>query len=301
VLTPLLRSCYIESIPVAPRGSQLEQAAGSRSKPEAAMTTDKPAAQRLGTLRVPGGVWRVISILLIFGLWYAVSFTVSTEVVPTPIMTLETFVAALRDGYVWSDLRDTFMRMVLAFTLAMSAGTVFGAALGRLQWFSKIFDLWVTIAASIPALLYIVVVYLWLGLTDTAAIIGAAMVVAPSITFNVWQGMKSLDPGLSEMGRAFGLPRWMILRRIMLPQTIPFLFAAARLSLALTWKMIIFVELLGRSSGVGYRIEYWYQLFNMRRVLASALLFIGVMLLVELVVLRKLERFLFRWQREEAR
>jgi len=65
------------------------------------------------------------------------------------------------------------------------------------------------------------------------------------------------------------------------------LFAAARSCLALTWKLVIFVELMGRSSGVGYRIQYFYSLFNMERVLASALPFMLMMLLIELVVLRQ--------------
>ncbi|HYY88251.1 MAG TPA: ABC transporter permease, partial [Chloroflexota bacterium] len=82
---------------------------------------------------------------------------------------------------------------------------------------------------------------------------------------------------------------------------VPYLFAAARSGLALTWKIVIFVELMGRSSGVGYRIQYWYNLFNMGRVLASAIPFMMVMLLVELVVVRKLELYLFRWQRSELR
>jgi len=244
---------------------------------------------------------QALSLSLLVALWYLVSLAVSTDVVPTPVMTLQAFQQALGDGYVWSDLAITFSRMLGAFAIAMLIGIAFGSALGTIGWFSRVFDLWVTIAASIPSLLYIVIVYLWLGLNDSAAIIGGALVVAPSVTFNVWQGMKSLDPGLSEMARAFGVPRWTIFRRVLLPQTIPFLFAAARLGLALTWKIIIFVELLGRSSGVGYRIEHWYQLFNMKRVLASALLFVLVMLIIELVVLRNLERFLFRWRRQEAR
>jgi NitT/TauT family transport system permease protein len=125
--------------------------------------------------------------------------------------------------------------------------------------------------------------------------------VAPSATFNVLQGVKSMDPQLSEMARAYGVPRWTVVRRVLLPQTIPFLFAAARSGLALTWKIVIFVELMGRSSGVGYRIQYWYNLFDMQRVLASALPFMLIMLLVELVIIRKLETFLFRWRRAEAR
>jgi NitT/TauT family transport system permease protein len=191
--------------------------------------------------------------------------------------------------------------MLGAFALAMLIGTGVGSALGAVGWFRSIFDLWITIAAAIPSLLYIVVVYLWLGLNDSAAIIGGALVLAPTIAFNVWEGMKALDPGLSEMARAFGVPRGIVFRQVLLPQTIPFLFAAARLGLALAWKIMIFVELLGRSSGVGYRIEHWYQLFNMKRVLASAFLFVLVMLIVELVVLRNLERVLFRWRRVEAR
>ncbi len=243
----------------------------------------------------------LISAGLLIGLWYLVSFAVSADVFPTPMTTLQAFGQALNDGYIWPDLSVTFGRMLGAFGLAMLMGTAFGSAIGAVGWFRRIFDIWVTVAASIPSLLYIVVIYLWLGLNDTAAIIGASLVVAPSITFNVVQGMKSLDPGLSEMARAFGVSRWKIFRRVLLPQTAPFLFAAARLGLSLTWKIIIFVELLGRSSGVGYRIEYWYQLFNMNRVLASAFLFVIVMLVVELVVLRNLERYLFRWRREEAR
>jgi NitT/TauT family transport system permease protein len=88
---------------------------------------------------------------------------------------------------------------------------------------------------------------------------------------------------------------------VLFPQTLPYLFAAARACLALTWKIVIFVELMGRSSGVGYRIQYFYGLFNMERVLASALPFMLVMLLVELVVMRRLEQYLFRWRREETR
>ncbi len=244
---------------------------------------------------------QLISLTLLFALWYLVSLAVTTDVVPTPVMTLQAFGRTLADGTVWSDVAVTLGRTLGAFALAMFIGVSFGSALGTVGWFRRIFELWVTIAASIPSLLYIVIIYLWIGLNDTAAIIGGALIVAPSVTFNVWQGMKSLDPGLSEMARAFGVPRWLIFCQVLLPQTFPFLFAAARLGLALAWKIIIFVELLGRSSGVGYRIEFWYRLFDMERVLASALLFVLVMLMIELVVLQTLERFLFRWRREEAR
>jgi NitT/TauT family transport system permease protein len=77
--------------------------------------------------------------------------------------------------------------------------------------------------------------------------------------------------------------------------------ASAKFGLGLIWKMVLFVELLGRSDGVGYRIEYYYQMFNMAEVLAHALLFLFIMLFIEIVLLGKLERHLFRWRPVQRR
>jgi NitT/TauT family transport system permease protein len=243
----------------------------------------------------------LLSAFLLLALWMVASAGVSTAVLPSPPKVWSAIQAALADGYFWSDMRITFGRLIAAFALAMALATTAGLASGTICWVARVFEPWVTIAAAVPSLLVIVIAYLWLGLNDTSAIVAAALVVVPSATFNVIQGVRAIDPGLSEMARAFGVSKFAVTRRVLFPQTLPYLCASARSCLALTWKIIIFVELMGRSSGVGYRIQYFYSLFNMERVLASAIPFMVVMLLVELVILRRLERHLFRWRREEAR
>jgi len=243
---------------------------------------------------------QLVSLMLLLSCWLILSRIVTEDVLPTPWQTWAALIRALQDGYVWNDMAITLNRTLGAFALAMSIGLIYGSLLGRVRLFQRIFSLWLVIAASIPSLLYLVITYLMFGLNDLAAVIGAGLVVAPSVTYNIWQGMKTLDPDLTEMARVFNVPGRTIFRHVILPQTIPFIFAAARVGLALTWKIVIFVELLGRSSGVGYRIQYWYQLFNMERVLASALPFILLMLVIELIVLRTLEARLFRWRRAEA-
>jgi NitT/TauT family transport system permease protein len=244
---------------------------------------------------------RIASVLLILAGWQLVSQLVSTDVLPSPAMTAAAVSESLVDGQQWGDMAITFARMIAAFALSMGLAVVIGLALGIVRWFDQVFGLWVTVAASVPSLLYVVIAYLALGLSETAAIVAVALVVTPSAIFNVWQGVLAVDPRLSEMARSFELPRAIIVRRVLLPQTLPYLFAAARASLALTWKIVIFVELMGRTSGVGYRIQYWYNLFDMQRVLAAALPFMALMLLLELVVIRRLEVRLFRWRRAEAR
>lgn len=245
-------------------------------------------------------LYTVASIAIFFGAWLLVSWRVSTNVLPTPIMAINGIVDYHHSGDLYSDMLTTSKRIAFSFMLSLTGSIVIGVSLGTSRHIERLFGSWVTIMASVPSLLYLVIAYLWLGLSDEAATVGAAFVVAPSMIFNVWQGMRSLDADLLEMGRAFGVPRATRIRRIMLPQTLPFVFAAARLGLALTWKIMIFAELLGRSSGVGFRIQFWYNLFNMERVLAAAIPFMTLMIMIEFGALRPLERWLFRWRRAEA-
>ena len=60
--------------------------------------------------------------------------------------------------------------------------------------------------------------------------------------------------------------------------------------------MVLFVELLGRSNGIGYQIEYYYQLFDLGRVLEYTMFFVAVMLIIEVAILGNIERRLFRWR-----
>jgi NitT/TauT family transport system permease protein len=242
-----------------------------------------------------------VSLGLLALAWQAVSSLTGADVLPGPVDSIVAVAEASREGWLWSDLGITTFRVAGAFLIAFAAALVTGALIGRSRLAERLLGPWVTIGASIPSLVVIVVVYLTVGVNDHAAMIGTALIVAPLMTFPMADGIRATDPNLQEMARAFAIPRFTIFRRVILPQTMPFIFTAARAGLSLTWRLMIFVELLGRSSGVGYRIQYFYNLVDMKRVVAAALPFIALMLLFEFGVLRPLERRAFRWRRAEAR
>jgi NitT/TauT family transport system permease protein len=231
--------------------------------------------------------------------WQGASHLAGSDVLPGPVTSILAVAESSREGYLWSDIGITAFRVAGAFAIAFVAALAAGALLGRSRLAERLFGPWVTIGASVPSLVVIVIVYLTVGVNDQAAMIGTALIIAPVMTFPVADGVRAIDPELQEMARAFAVPKFMILRRVILPQTMPFIFTAARTGLSLTWRLMIFVELLGRSSGVGYRIQYFYNLVDMRRVVAAALPFIALMLLFEFGVLRPLERWAFRWRRVE--
>lgn len=273
--------------------------------PEPGLVADGPGGATMkpatSTDRLRSGLYTVASLFLLGLVWQTLSFLVGADVLPGPVASILAIEQSSREGYLWSDIGITAFRIVGAFLIALTAALAIGTLLGRSRLAERLFGPWVTIGASIPSLVIIVIVYLSVGVNDHAAMIGTALIVAPPMIFAVWDGIRAINPELQEMARAFAVPKFTILWRVILPQTTPFIFTAARTGLSLTWRLMIFVELLGRSSGVGYRIQYFYNLVDMERVMAAALPFIALMLLFEFCALRPLERWAFRWRREEAK
>ena len=98
------------------------------------------------------------------------------------------------------------------------------------------------------------------------------------------------------MARAFRLSRMRTLTKAYLPQLYPYLMAAARNGLSLIWKIVLVVELLGRSNGIGFRLSELFTFFDISGILAYTVIFATVVLLVETFIMRPLERYLNAWR-----
>jgi NitT/TauT family transport system permease protein len=147
-----------------------------------------------------------------------------------------------------------------------------------------------------PALVTIVLCYVWFGLNEAAAVLAVAINKAPLVVAITREGARTLDRSLLEMAQLFQVPRGRVLRRIVLPQLAPSLMAAARSGLALTWKIVLVVELLGRPNGVGFQIRSFFNFFDIAGILAYTLVFIAVILAIEAFILQPLDRAAGRWR-----
>jgi len=161
-------------------------------------------------------------------------------------------------------------------------------------------DPWLVVLLNLPALVIIILAYVWGGLTEAAAILAVAVNKLPNTVVAIREGARALDPGLDEMAQAFALPRWKILRHVVLPQLAPYLATAARSGLSLIWKIVLVVELLGRPNGVGFEIGIAFQLFDVTRILAYAMAFVAVILAIDTLLVQPLERRASRWRLRTA-
>jgi NitT/TauT family transport system permease protein len=239
---------------------------------------------------------RLVSLGLFLGTWYLGSLLAGALMLPGPLAVLQTVMAEARSGELFWHLGATLARVFVAFTLAMLIGSALGLLMGRLTTADRLGDPWLIVLLNLPALVIIVLAYIWGGLTEAAAIIAVAVNKLPNAVVTVREGARALDPGLDEMARVFALSRWKTLRHVVLPQLAPYLAAAARSGLSLVWKIVLVVELLGRPNGIGFEIGVAFQLFDVTRLLAYALVFAAVMLVVETVLVQPLERHASRWR-----
>ena len=128
----------------------------------------------------------------------------------------------------------------------------------------------------------------------------AAVVInkVPLVTVMVREGARALRPDLDDMARIFRMTPSARLRHVVLPQMAPYIAGAARAGLSLIWKIVLVVEFLGRSSGVGFQIHLNFSMFRVAHILAYAFAFILVMLVIEYLILRPLERHAGRWRQD---
>jgi NitT/TauT family transport system permease protein len=243
------------------------------------------------------GVWlRALSLLSLVLLWFVTSLFLSPNVLPGPVTVVATMIDNLGEPETYVDLGTTVYRVVAGMLIAVAGGLVIGLVMGLSKFGEEFLDSWVLVAFTVPSVVYGILAILWFGLNDAAAIVAIGVTATPAVAINMWQGVKAIDLSLIRMGRAFHFSRSSILRKLVVPQVIPFLLAALRYALGLAWKIATVVELIGLSSGVGYQLGYWFGLFNMTQVLAWTLMFTIVLLLIEFVILKPTEHWLTRWR-----
>jgi NitT/TauT family transport system permease protein len=245
-------------------------------------------------------ILRFVSLAALVALWFVGAKLAGPRMLPEPQAVLAALATEARSGDLFLHLGATLARVIAAFVIAMALGGALGVAMGRSRTVDRIADPWVIAMLNLPALVIIVLAYIWAGLTETAAIAAVALNKLPNATVTMREGARALDRQLDEMAAVFAMPPMTRFRHVVAPQLGPYFAAAARSGLSLVWKIVLIVELLGRPNGVGFEIGTAFQLFDVTRILAYAFAFVAVMLAVEMCLVQPFERHVARWRPKNA-
>jgi len=260
------------------------------------VSTHRPLNSRSTHQALSTLLWMSVSLIGFLVLWSVTAFLVNDNSLPTPVQVWQALLIEWRSGDLVKHLSATLLRVVAAFILAMGIGTAIGIWLGVNKQANRLLDPWLILILNIPALVVIVLSYIWFGLNEAAAIGAVALNKIPNVVITLREGARSLSPEFSEMASVYRFSRYKRLRHVVLPQLQPFFAAATRSGVSLIWKIVLIVELLGRSNGVGFQIHLHFQLFDVATILAYTLAFVAVMLMVEYALLQPLDKHANRWR-----
>lgn len=238
--------------------------------------------------------WLALPIFV--AIWGIAALLVDAPLLPTPAAVLHSFWLAVESGELPHHLLVTLRRVVISFSLAMALGTLLGVWMGRSRTANAVLDPLLVLFLNLPALVTIILLYVWFGLVEAAAVLAVVVNKVPNVAVTLREGARSLEPKLEQMALVYGFSRRQRVVDVWLPQLFPYLMAATRGGLALIWKIVLVVELLGRSDGIGFQLHMAFQVFDVASILAYSLAFIAVVQLIELTVLQPLERRATGWR-----
>jgi len=217
--------------------------------------------------------------LLLLLTWYVATERswVSATALPSPAAVVKSAVRLTESGELPADLWVSLKRALIGLTIGGSIGFILALANGLSIWSNRLFDSSVQMLRNVPHL----------------AVIPVTGVFFP-IYINTLHGIRSLDPRLLEMGRAYGLSRWELFRQIILPGALPSMLVGLRFALGMMWLTLIVAETISSDNGIGAMT------MNAREFLQTDVVVIGILLYALLgkladLTARGLEKYFLRW------
>jgi NitT/TauT family transport system permease protein len=230
-------------------------------------------------------------------LWGILATEAHSPLLPSPWRVLDVFIQETESMRLPFHLGMTLLRLMASFAIAMISGITLGILLGLFKGMDRFFGTWLTIALNIPALVSIILCYVWFGLNEFSAILAVILNKVPNVIVILREGTRQLSKDLLEMAKAYRLGPYKIMRHVIWPQLFPYIMTAARTGLSLIWKIVLVVELLGRSNGMGYQLHLYFQMFDVAGILAYSFAFIALVQCIEWFCLAPLDRRAERWRR----
>jgi NitT/TauT family transport system permease protein len=190
----------------------------------------------------------------------------------------------------------TLPRFSLGITISMVLGVMIGVAIGGSKLAEALLKDTLLVLVALPAIIWAFLTQMWLGLGDDAVVITTLLSAFPFVAVNVIQGIQAIPRDLRRMSGAYHVSRYRRLRHMQIPAVTGYLFAGFRFAVIIGWNAVLLGEWFSASDGVGWRSRYWYDANRYKGFVGWVILFIAFIVLLDRLVLVRLQRRAFRWR-----
>lgn len=199
-------------------------------------------------------------------------------------------------GEFFEHFAATLPRFSLGIAISMVLGVMTGVVIGGSKFAEALLKDTLLVLVALPAIIWAFLTQMWLGLGDDAVVITTFLSAFPFMAVNVVQGIQAIPRDLRRMSGAYHVSRYRRLRHMQIPAVTGYLFAGFRFAVIIGWNAVLLGEWFSASEGVGWRSRYWYDANRYKGFVGWVILFIAFIVLLDRLVLVRLQRRAFRWR-----
>src|SRR5437660_5578333 len=247
------------------------------SSAQAARELPDPAAAR-PRAQVPSWVITTGSLVVLLGVWEIFGRDINPVFGSYPSAIAEAFWQLARTGKLWAALLDSLRPFLLGYALAILIGIPIGLVIGRFRVVEAATGIYITAGYAMPLVALVPLLVLWLGLGFAVKVAVVFLMSVFPICINTWLGVTAVPKSLIEVGKSFVAPSTVILRRILLPATLPYIIAGIRLAVGCAVVAMVIAEFFTTISGLGAII------INSANNFDTATMFVPIVVLMVLAI-----------------
>ncbi len=275
----------------------------AQAAPALDMDVEREALARLRAARrrhlLATLVVRSISLVVVLGAWELVGRQINPVLFAPPSAVAADAVQVIGSGELWRYLSQSLLVLAYGFTAGALLGITAGLLMARFWVADVAIDTYITALYSIPMVAVVPVLVLWIGFDVLAKTVVIFLFTFFPIVINTYQGVKSVDPRLIEVGRAFRAREPQLWTNIILPAALPFIIAGLRLAIGRGMIAMVFADIYTAISGIGYLIVRYASIYQIDKMFVPVVT-LGVLGVTFTGILRLLERRLAPWMHQQA-
>jgi ABC-type nitrate/sulfonate/bicarbonate transport system permease component len=253
--------------------------------PRRAPVTDRRATAIIAPLVVASAI---------LGAWEITGLFVSRVLISSPQGVATSLYDMLRQGTINGALWISVRELYLGMAIGIAAGIALGIVIGRYALLDSIVSPFINTANATPLNVLIPLLILWVGISAEARVLFVVLISFFPVLLNTAGGLRNVSRGYAEVGQMLGLSERQLLRKVILPGAVPYIFAGVRIGSALGVIGMIVGEMEVSNVGVGYLLNFYGEGFQTGNLLA--LVFIAALIgVLNVMIVRGIQKRWFRW------
>ncbi|WP_343907196.1 ABC transporter permease, partial [Nocardioides aquiterrae] len=200
------------------------------------------------------------------------------------------------DPDVYAGVWATLHRVVISVLIALALGLLAAVLSKRGGLAGKVVDVYVSLAVAVPSTVAALIALFIFKRSEIGVYVVVTLVIWPFMVMTLRGGLQMMDRKLDDMASVYRMSRSRRLTRVVVPQIVPYLFAAARSENAHAWRVVVLAEVFAINSGMGAMFTRAYDRFLLEEVVLWIITFMVILLVIEYAILRPLEGYFMRWR-----